>query len=66
MNKTLTRTYAIDFMFQSIKILPKYPGKCCLFFWQYRPEKPSRPLTLSKDMVWYGLTLKKETLYLGH
>jgi hypothetical protein len=24
-------------------------------FWQCRPEKPTRPLTLNKDTVWYGL-----------
>jgi hypothetical protein len=39
---------------------PKYSQKSrkVLFvFWQCRLEKPTRPLTLNKDTVWYGLTV---------
>jgi hypothetical protein len=53
-------TYKIDFMWQTIKILPKYPEKYCLFFWQCRPEKPTRPLTLNKDKLWCGLNKLKK------
>jgi hypothetical protein len=28
-----------------------------LVYWQCRPEKPTRPLMLNKDTIWYGLNL---------
>jgi hypothetical protein len=33
-----------------------------VFFFQCRPEKPIRLLTLNKDMVWYGLMLSYPTI----
>jgi hypothetical protein len=35
----------------------KTSGKILFVFWQCRPEKPTRPLTLNKDKLWCGLIL---------
>jgi hypothetical protein len=40
----------LDFMLLAEKCV-----KVLFAFWQYKPEKYTRPLKLHKDTVWYGL-----------
>jgi hypothetical protein len=54
-NLTLT-TNILDFEFNQPRSSQKSPGSAVCFFWQGRPEKPTRPLTLNKDTVWCGPT----------
>jgi hypothetical protein len=53
MNETPT-TYIFDFMFNQLKFCKK-SRKVMFVFWQFRPEKPTCPLTLNKNTVLYGL-----------
>jgi hypothetical protein len=56
-NKSL-KTYNVDFLFLINQDLAKKSGKVLFVFWQCRPEKPTRLLTLNKDTVWCSLSMK--------